>query len=110
MKKAVSLILALVMCLSLIACSASKEDLVGTWSGSWTYNGNQFERTFVLKNDGTYTSVMYKNGQYYETESGTYEISGRTVDLHPNGDEGQSTPYKYKGGKLVNNDHEFVKE
>lgn len=110
MKKAISLILALVLCLSLCACSPSKEDLVGTWSGSWTYKDNQFEETIVLKDDGTYKSAMYKNGKHHESESGTYEINGRTVELHPNGDEGCTTPYKYKGGKLVNNDHEFFKE
>ena len=32
------------------------------------------------------------------------------VLLHENGDLGGSTPYKYKNGALVNNDHEFYKQ
>lgn len=110
MKKALALFLVAVLCLSLVACAPSKEKLVGTWSGSWTYNGNEFTRTFVLESDGTYTEVMYKNGEYYKTETGTYEIRGRNVDLHPNGDKNQSTPHKYRGGKLYNADHAFVKQ
>ena len=73
MKSLVTVALLLALCLSLVACSVSKEDVVGTWTG-------------------------------------TYEISGRRVELHPNGEKGHTTPYEYKGGKLVNNDHEFTKK
>ena len=108
MKKALALILLVVLCLSLAACTASKDDLVGTWSGSWEYEGNLFVETFTLTENGTYTSTLYKNGNLNKTESGTYEIDGNTVDLHPTG-EGSWTSYDYKGGKLINNDHEFTK-
>ena len=63
-----------------------------------------------MTDDDTYASVTYKNGSYYETESGTYEIDGMKVSLHPNGNTGHSTPYEYKNGKLVNNGHEFSKD
>lgn len=110
MKKMISLVLVLALCLSLVACGISEEELAGTWTGSWTYNGNSFDRTLIFDDDGNYESIMYKNGELYKTESGTYEISGNNVDLHPGGDEGQTTPYKVKGGKLVNNGHEMVKQ
>ena len=92
MKSFVAVALLLALCLSLVACSVSKEDVVGTWTGSWTYNGNSYVEAIVL------------------SENGTYEISGRRVELHPNGEKGHTTPYEYKGGKLVNNDHEFTKK
>jgi len=110
MKSLVAVALLLALCLSLVACSVSKEDVVGTWTGSWTYNGNSYVEAIVLSENGTYASAMYKNGSYYKTETGTYEISGRRVELHPNGEKGHTTPYEYKGGKLVNNDHEFTKK
>ena len=34
MKKIISLALVLVLCLSLVACGISEEELAGTWSGS----------------------------------------------------------------------------
>ena len=109
-KSAAALVLLLALCLSLAACTVAKEDVAGTWTGSWTYNGNSFVEAIVLTKEGKYASAVYKNGEHYKTESGTYEISGTEVLLHPNGDKGQATPYKYKSGKLVNNGHEFTKK
>lgn len=110
MKKLVSLLMVCIMVLSMTGCSVAKEEVVGTWTGSWVYNGNSYTEAIVLSEDNTYATAMYKNGEYYKAEVGTYEIDGRSVDLHPDGNEGTTTPYDYKGGKLVNNDHEFTKE
>ena len=108
-KKALSLVLLLVLCLTLTSCKVSKEDLVGTWTGLWTYEGNSYVRTFVLEDDDTYSAILYKNGDLYEIESGVYEIDGKTVSLYETGEQGH-TNYDYKGGKLVNNGHKFIKE
>ena len=103
--------LILTLCLSLCACGGiSKEEAVGTWSGAYVYNGNQFARSFVLSEDGKYTEVTMKNGSLSSTETGTYEIKGGKVILHESGDESISTVYEYKNGKPVNNDHEFSKK
>lgn len=108
MKKFIALALLLAVCLSLVAC-ASEEKIAVTWIGIWNYNGNSFVNTITMK-DGTYTSLMLKNGKFHETESDTYEIKGNNVDLHPNGEEGHTTPFKYKGGNLYNGDNEFIKQ
>lgn len=97
------------VCLSLCACGISKAEAVGTWSGSYVYNGNLFSRAFVLAADGTYSEATYKNGSFSDSEIGTYEVKGGKVILHEDGNMGVATEYKYKGGKLVNNGHEFSK-
>lgn len=109
MKIVLAAVLLLALCLTLCACGISKKEAVGTWAGSYVYNGNQFARSFVLSEDGTYVEVVLKNGDFSSTEEGTYEVKGGKVILHENGNTGISTVYKYKGGNLVNNDHEFAK-
>lgn len=108
MRMAVAVLLALTLCLALTACGVSKDDVVGTWTGTWTYNGNSFAKAFVLSENGTYASTTLKNGAYHETQTGTYAISGNKVELHPENEAG-TTVYKYKNGTLINNDHVFVK-
>ncbi len=51
-----------------------------------------------------------KNGELSSAEEGTWEVKGGKVVLHKDGNMGVSTVYKYKGGALVNNDHEFTKD
>ena len=106
----VSLILALAICISLCSCRLKQEDAVGTWSGSYEYNGNQFFCTFALLEDGTYSKIVYKNDSFSSSEIGTYEVKSNKVILHENGNLGGSTEYKYQSGKLVNNKHKFAKE
>lgn len=110
MKKVVSLLMLAVLTLSLMGCTVAKEDVVGTWAGTWEYNGNSFAKAFVLSEDNTYEAVFYKNGDFHEAETGIYEIDGRTVTLYPNGDKDMGTPYDYENGNLVNADHAFTKE
>ena len=109
-KSFIAIILVCVICLSLCSCGISKEEAIGVWSGSYVYNGNQFSSGFVLSADGTYIQITYKNGNLNSAEEGTYEVKGGKVILHENGDMGISCEYKYKGGKLVNNGHEFYKD
>lgn len=108
-KSIVAVVMVCALCLSLCACGLSEKGVAGTWSGEYDYNGNHFARVFVLDGNGNYTEVTQKNGEFYDSETGTYEIKGGKLLLHENGDTNTSTPYKYKFGKLVNNDHEFVK-
>lgn len=112
MKKTRSILaLALVcmLCVTLCACGINEEEAVGTWSGTYVYNGNSFAVAFVLSADGNYSSVIYQNGSFHSSEEGTWEIDAGDVVLHENGNMGIATRYEFKGGKLVNNDHEFTK-
>ena len=106
---AVALVLLCAVCLSLCACGISKKNAIGTWQSSYVYEGNTFNVTFVLDDDGDYNKVVVKNGAISKVESGTYEIKGGKVVLHADGDDNVATKYTYKNGKLVNNNHEYVK-
>ena len=110
LKVLISAVLVCAICFSLCACGLSEKDAVGTWSGTYVYNGNQFVCAFVLSADGTYSEVTYKNGSLSSAETGTYEVKGGKVFLYEKGGLGSYTEYKYKDGKLVNNGHEFTKE
>lgn len=105
----ISVILLCAICLGLCACGISEDEAVGTWVGSYTYEGNQFTSSFVLTDDKTYVKVTMKDGALSSTENGTYEIKGNKVILHKDGNMGISITYKYKRGNLVNNDHKFSK-
>ena len=108
-KSMIAVLLLVALCVSLCACGISKSEAIGTWSGTYEYNGNQFAVAFVLSEDDTYAEAVYKNGSLSSTEVGTWEIKGGEVVLHENGNTGISTCYKYRGDALVNNDHKFYK-
>ena len=108
-KSLIAIVLVLSVCLSLCACGISRENAVGTWSGTYVYEGNTFSCTFVLYESGEYDEVTYKNGSFSSSENGTWEIDGGKVVLHEDGNMGVSTIYKYKSGALVNNNHRFTK-
>ena len=110
MKRLFLIAMVAAICFSLCACGISRDEAVGTWSGTYEYNGNQFAVAFVLKGDGDYSKVVYKNGSLSSAEEGTWEVQGGKVILHENGNMGSSTKYTYKGGALVNNDHKFYKK
>ena len=68
MKKAISLLLALVMCLSLCACGG-KSPIVGTWQthiAGTTY-------TYVFKSDNTYTFTL--EGAFNTEDHGKYALN-----------------------------------
>lgn len=111
--KRISLCLVLVMMMGILAsCGLSKEDAVGTWTGTYTYNGNTFTVAIILNEDGTYAKATMKNGSLSSTETGDYEIKGNKVILYDDSavvHHGVSTEYKYKNDQLVNNDHYYSK-
>ncbi len=94
------------LCFMLCACGVKHEEVIGTWGGSYTYNGNEFTQIFVLDENFEYGKLTYKNGYLSGTEMGSYEIKGNKIELEANGKAG-TTVYEYKNGKLYNNDHEF---
>ena len=110
LKSLTAVLLACVLCFVLCACGISKEEAVGTWSGTYTYDGNSFAVAFVLSEEGEYGKAVYKNGSLSSSESGTWEIDGGDVVLHEDGNVGVSTVYEFNGEALVNNDHEFYKQ
>ena len=109
-KAAISLIMVVSICLVLVACGISQDEVVGTWSGTWEYNGKLIACAIVLNANGSYAKAIVKDGSDTSAEVGTYEIKGSEVRLHPNGNTGDTIAYKYKGGALVNNGHELYKK
>ena len=94
----VSIALVCVICLSLCACGIKEADAVGTWSGTYVYNGNTFAVAFVLSADGDYAKATYKNGSFSSTEDGTclpqFEGFITYDELEPVGSDAIST-YDY---------------
>ena len=79
MKKALSLILALVMCLPLCACGGNKATLKD-YSGKWVNESGTV--TYYLYEDGTFTEES-KNSLYGDQEyQGTWEIKKSEIVLH----------------------------
>lgn len=113
MKKFLALTLAVALCLPLAGCGLSEKDVVGVWSGEYTYNGNDFSIEFELFDDGTYIKTIEKNGSFHELEMGTYTIRhnflSSEVVLDSRTDE-STTPYTYRFGVLHNGGHDFYRE
>ena len=97
------------LCVSLCSCGASQDDVVGTWNSEYTYDGVLVNITITFTEDGSYREVVYRDGRYARTEGGTYEIDGRKV-IATSDSTKASTTYKYRGDKLVNTGHEYVKQ
>lgn len=114
MTRSISLCLVVaLLAVMLVACGVSEEDMVGTWSGAYVYEGNNFGVGMVFNSDGTYAKVVLKNGQMSSSESGEYEVKGNKVILYDSDSltyHGSFTEYKYKNGTLENNGHYFTKE
>jgi len=104
---AAGVLILIILLASLIPVKQSK--IVGTWDGSWTYEGNSFEKIILFETDSTFTSLTYKNGSASDLDMGTYEIRGKKVILHSSINNGVMTEYKYKRGKLFNNGHGLSK-
>lgn len=89
--------------------SVSSGDLIGTWSGSWEYEGKQINASIQFERNGDYEKVTYTDGSLSSTENGTYTIEGNKVILKDN-QFGSNSPYTYSGGKLKQNKHTYAKE
>lgn len=89
MKRLVSVTLAFLLCfVALTACDTtseeriSKGELIGVWTKTAYENGARFDKEVVFRNDSTYTYTTWKNGNFYRTESGDFEVTGNEVRLY----------------------------
>ena len=118
MKKArtvISLCLVLSMMLTfLVACSPSVEDVVGTYTGEYVFNGDTYKVVITLSDDGRYVKEKTRNNGNSTTEKGAFEINEDKVLLHKEklntASEDTYTVYNYRNNVLENNGHEFVKQ
>lgn len=110
MKKFISLLLVLVFTVFILtACTPTMDEVAGTYSGTYTYEGTTFSVTIVLSKDGSYSEITLKNGSYNSSQSGKYGIEGNKVKLYDS-QTGAWIPYKYSNGTLTNNGHKFTKD
>jgi len=107
MKKFLSLLLVAALCLSLVGCGMSEEDVIGLW----TYDDNESWISFELRDDGTYVLLSKQNGRSVTPDRGTYTVEHglltNEVVLKSDSDDSE-TRYTYRGGSLYNNSHEFT--
>ena len=112
LKFALALVLLAALCLSLVGCGLSEEDAVGTWGGTYTYNGSTITVVFQLFEDGTYLKMVERDGNMQDLDMGTYTVEkgllGTKVVLESDIDSATTT-YEYKNGGLYNNNHKFTK-
>ena len=117
MKKALSLILALVLCLSLCACGVSKEngvskekveeELQGIWEHTFYSSADGFTHmVFFEFHEGSLDYTVYRGGDVV-SRHGYYVITNKVVEIWFDG-EGEpfaELTYKYEDGELslVNN-------
>ncbi len=99
MKKTIIVLFILILGISIVACSISKEDIVGTWKGTWYVDGNRLEAKLVIKSDESYYCIMYRNNNLYKEESGSYVIDGDKITLRPYSGE-PGTIYFFEDGAL----------
>ena len=98
------------VCVGLWIGGSKPLEPVGTWRGVYTYDGNEFDTTYILNEDGTYFKETYKNGSFSSSETGTYEATDTSVLLRKDGNKNTGMEFTYEGGKLVNNGHGFAKQ
>ncbi len=118
MKRIMSLLLVVVMCLSLVACGGNDKEisnaLQGTWVAKWTAMGKSISRYYTFKGE-TYTTGGVAVLGELETETGTFEINGSTIKLIPDdGSESNELDFTYneKTGEITlwwNDDVQFEK-
>ncbi len=82
MKKSISMILAVVLCLALCACGQETNPIVGTWRGG--VRSNTF--TYVFNADGTYD--FRTTGLIAVSQRGTYTYDEKTRVLSLVGEDG----------------------
>ena len=112
MKKWIALLLVLAMALSLAACGAKEEDVIGLWRRETTYlpaYGCDADM-YVAFADGEYIEVLldHDTDELLNLEYGEWEIVKGKVEAQAEDDPG-TTVYKYTGGKLKNGDLKYTR-
>lgn len=82
MKKILALLLAAVMCLSLVACGGG-EDYSGKWVAEWTVEktNNSVSKTLELYEDGTFKETTTSSAKGYEEFQGSWKVKGNEIIL-----------------------------
>ncbi len=100
----VSLCLLATMLLGILCgCNVSEDNVIGTWTGSYTFNGNSYTVCTIIDASGAYSKVTVKNGLSYTSETGDWEIKGSKIYLYDDSSavhHGEATVYTYSNGQL----------
>lgn len=88
MKKILTLLLAVIMCVSLVACgnSTADTDYSGTWvREEWTNEktGAVINMTLLLYEDNTYKQEVYNSVEGYKEYQGEWEVDGDEIKCYP---------------------------
>lgn len=67
-------------------------DLLGTWQTALSEGGNQMVFQIVFNGDGTYFLQGYVNGAFYNSETGSWQLSGNILhQISPNAGNNSSS-------------------
>ena len=113
MKKTVSFLIIFALLFSLSACSAfpKPEDIIGLWEASYTYNGNDFSILLEIRNDETFTYLIWKNDEFSECITGDYGIEGKEINLYDDTalvHHGKAIVLGYSDGCLTGGDGKYT--
>ena len=102
MKKLVCLLMSAVMMIVMTACgkSAEEKNIIGTWR----YEGDTFTSIFTFNDDMTCSEKRISKMSNFEFEieqSGTYEISKKTLLVYFNGENEYLTNIRFEDGNLI---------
>ena len=96
-------LLCLIISMIIVGCGATYENVVGTWRGSYVYEGNELDRTLIVNSNGNFEYTTYKNGSFSESKSGRWSIESGALILYPSGANYQ-TEFTLSGNTLKNGD------
>lgn len=107
MKKFLTLLLATIMCISLMACenSTADTDYSGTWvREEWTNEktGDVINKTLHLYEDNTFKLEEYSSIEGYKEYHGEWEIDGDEIKCYPKKIVEGEDPNFDKEGILIN--------
>jgi hypothetical protein len=81
--------------------------LIGAWVGDYYYNNKHIHTTYILRTDGTYSEVTFRDEEKVTDNEGTWSFDGSTLKLKATDTPNITTPFDYKDGVLINNNYKY---
>ncbi len=101
----------LIIVLGMTACGPSVDasQVVGTYKGSWEYNGTEYLVTITLIEAGDYYKTTGIGGSF-SVDDGKFNGNGKRINLHSNNSRVVNSGYEWKDGSLYTNGHKLEKQ
>ena len=81
--------------------------LIGAWVGDYYYNDKHIHTTYILRSDGTYSEVTYRDDEKITDNEGSWTFDGSTLKLKATDTPNLTTPFTYVDDVLINNNYKY---